>query len=83
MRYTVPAAIDPERMEETQIVRFRVGNVYKDAEVVVEAGGKTLFSRRKKVLAPGEMEQLTLKKSDLVQLEKPEEIVISLRSAEA
>lgn len=83
VRYTVPAAIDPERMEETQIVRFRVGNVYKDAEVVVEAGGKTLFSRRKKVLAPGEMEQLTLKKSDLVQLEKPEEIVISLRSAEA
>lgn len=83
VRYTVPAAIEPERMEETQIVRFRVGNVYKDAEIVVEAGGKTLFSRRKKVLAPGEMEQLTLKKSDLVQLEKPEEIVISLRGAEA
>ena len=29
VRYTVPCTIDPEKMDETQIVRFRVGNVYK------------------------------------------------------
>ena len=29
VRYTVPCTIHPDRMEETQIVRFRVGNVYK------------------------------------------------------
>lgn len=82
VRYTVPAMVEPERMEELQTVRFRVGSVYRDAAIVVEAGGKILLNRRKKVLAPGEMEQIALKKADILQSENLEEIVISVKPAE-
>ncbi len=30
VRYTVPCTIDPEKMDDSQIVRFRVGNDYKN-----------------------------------------------------
>lgn len=79
VRYTVPASIDPCRMEASQVVRFRVGNVYKDAAVEVSFNGKVVSSRKKKVLAPGEMEQVILKKSDLEQFEGLEEITFAIR----
>lgn len=79
VRYTVPTSLDPARMEETQVVRFRVGNVYRDAAVEVSFNGKVVSSRKKKVLAPGEMEQVILKKADLEQFEGLEEITFAVR----
>lgn len=79
VRYTVPSSIDMQRMEQTQVVRFRVGNVYRDAAVEVAFGGKVVSSRKKKVLAPGEMEQVILKKADLEQAEDMKEISVSIR----
>ena len=79
VRYTVPASLDPHRMEETQVVRFRVGNVYRDAAVEVSFNGKVVSSRKKKALAPGEMEQVILKKADLEQFEGLEEITFAIR----
>ncbi len=79
VRYTVPASLDPARMEETQVVRFRVGNVYRDAAVEVSFNGKVVSSRKKKVLAPGEMEQVILKRADLEQFEGLEEITFAVR----
>ncbi|MCM1191728.1 MAG: NAD(P)/FAD-dependent oxidoreductase [Butyrivibrio sp.] len=79
VRYTVPASLDPRRMEETQVVRFRVGNVYRDAAVEVSFNGKVVSSRKKKALAPGEMEQVILKRADLEQFEGLEEITFAIR----
>lgn len=79
VRYTVPSSIDMQRMEQTQVVRFRVGNVYRDAAVEVAFDGKVVSSRKKKVLAPGEMEQVILKKADLEQAEDMKEISVSIR----
>lgn len=79
VRYTVPSSIDMQRMEQTQVVRFRVGNVYRDAAVEVAFDGKVVSSRKKKVLAPGEMEQVILKKADLEQAEGIKEISVSIR----
>ncbi len=81
VRYTVPASLNIDRMEASQVVRFRVGNVYRDAAVEVSFNGKTVSSRKKKVLAPGEMEQVILKKQDLQQFEGLEEITVSIRQA--
>lgn len=39
---------------------FRPAAVYKNARVVVESGGVGLFSRKERILAPGEMVSLTL-----------------------
>ena len=35
VRYTVPCTVNPQRMEDTQVVRFRVGNVYKNCYIGV------------------------------------------------
>ena len=79
VRYTVPSLIDTERMEPVQTVRFRVGNVYRNCSVEVSTGGKVLSSRKAKVLAPGEMEQVMLKRAELEKLEGLTEIVISIQ----
>lgn len=78
VRYTVPAVLHLGRMAETQTVRFRVDNIYREAFVQVTLNGKVLSSRRKRMLAPGEMEQIILKKQDLLQAEGIEEIGISV-----
>ena len=80
VRYTVPASIDVNRMEESQIVRFRVGNVYRDVAVEVSCNGQLFKSQKKRVLAPGEMEQVILKKSELKSIENLEEITVSVRT---
>ena len=79
VRYTVPSSIDVQRMEETQIVRFRVDNVYRDAAVEIAYNDRIVSSRKKKVLAPGEMEQIILRKTELEQTEDLAEITVSLR----
>lgn len=80
VRYTVPSSIDIDRMEESQIVRFRVGNVYRNVAVEVSCNGQLLKSQKKRVLAPGEMEQVILKKTELKSIENLEEITVSVRT---
>lgn len=80
VRYTVPSSIDVNRMEESQIVRFRVGNVYRNVAVEVSCNGQLLKSQKKRVLAPGEMEQVILKKTELKSIENLEEITVSVRT---
>ena len=66
-------------MEETQIVRFRVDNVYRDAAVEIAYNGSIVSSRKKKMLAPGEMEQIILRRAELEQTQDLAEITVSLR----
>lgn len=65
VRYTVPSVITVSRMEDTLTVRFRVGNVYKNAAVCTYFDDECVSRRKKIVLAPGEMENVILKKKDL------------------
>ena len=65
VRYTVPQYLDPEGMEESVTVRFRVGKPYQNADLAVYADGALLRRVHKRILTPGEMEQLTLRRADL------------------
>ena len=79
VRYTVPAVIDPERMDQELTVRFRVSDVYKNAAVLATAdSGEALWRKKRMILAPGEMEEVRLKRADLLARENLKEIVISL-----
>ena len=69
VRYTVPSIIRPAHMPETLTVRFRVDNIYKNRFVGVYFGDTRVQHRKKTVLAPGEMEQIVLKKADLENAE--------------
>ena len=83
VRYTVPATIRPEAMEEgsSVTVRFRVGNVYKNKKVVVYAGDTCIYSRKRPVLAPGEMEDVVLKAQQLLDHPEVDHIPVTLEEA--
>jgi len=65
VRYTVPSYIRPSHMEENLTVRFRVGDVYKNCAIVTYYDDKEIARRKRPVMAPGEMEQVVLKKADI------------------
>jgi hypothetical protein len=68
VRYTVPQTIDVNNMRDQVVVRFRVADVYRDRSISVYLDGVRVQARKKKVLAPGEMEQVILKKEDLQKI---------------
>ena len=65
VRYTVPQSMDPENMDETVTVRFRVAQPYRDAALAAYADGVLLRRIPKRILTPGEMEQFPLRKAEL------------------
>ncbi len=67
VRYTVPCIISPERAGEQTVVRFRVGKNLRDALIRVTSDGKELMRKKRPVMAPGEMEQISLKKEWLME----------------
>lgn len=68
VRYTVPASICIDRMDEVQIVRFRVGGVYSNARIEVYAGEHKVTELKRRIMAPGEMEQIQIKREELKKL---------------
>ena len=65
IRYTVPASIDPELVADDLVLRFRVGSVMKKRMVKLFLDDDTVLSRKRPVMAPGEMEELKLTKDML------------------
>ena len=63
--YTMPQYLDYDNMDDSIIVKFRVNNVYPSRKLTIYADDKCIVERKKKVLAPGEMELLRLKKEDI------------------
>ena len=59
-RYTVPASVDPAYVKDQLIIRFRVADVMKDRRVKLFLDDEEVTSRRRQVMAPGEMEQVKL-----------------------
>lgn len=76
VRYTVPQTLDAENMSDAVTVRFRVADVYKNRYISVYFDGKRVQHRKKQVLAPGEMEQVLLKKADVAACPGLQKIVI-------
>ena len=67
VRYTVPVTIRPDRVTDDLTVRFRFGDVYKNAFVSVYYDDDRVQHKKKRVLAPGEMEQITLTKESFTK----------------
>jgi len=65
VRYTVPQKVNVMSMKDRLKVRFRVGDVYKDKFISVYAGDERIIHKKKKILAPGEMEEVLLEKVKL------------------
>lgn len=76
VRYTVPQRLDTEHMKDEITVRFRVADVYKDRYISVYYDGERVSHKKKRVLAPGEMEQVIIKKESLSEFPELKKIVI-------
>ncbi len=76
VRYTVPQTIDINNMRDTVTVRFRVADIYHNRSICVYYDGVKVQNRKKRVLAPGEMESVTLKKSGFADYPNLKEITI-------
>ena len=67
VRYTVPSKIRPDKAGEETLIRFRVDNVLKDHYLCVSYDGELISHKKKRIMAPGEMEQVVIRHSDLDQ----------------
>lgn len=76
VRYTVPQSLDVDYMADQVTVRFRVADVYKGRFISVYYDDKRVVHQKKQVLAPGEMEQVVIKKESLKDYPDIKEIVI-------
>lgn len=81
VRYTVPSTIDTERMDDLLTVRFRVGNIYKNYYISVYLDDERILHRKRPVMAPGEMEEVKLKKAQLKEYPDLKMITIKLEEA--
>ena len=81
VRYTVPVTVRPEEMDDTVTVRFRVGAVYKNSAVTMYFGDEQVLKRKKQIMAPGEMEQVVIKKEELAKHPDISDITIKIEQA--
>lgn len=81
VRYTVPATIDPASMDKKLTVRFRVGAVKRNVFESVYVDGARIAHKKRPIVAPGEMEQVILKKADLEKHPDAESIRVVLEEA--
>lgn len=65
IRYTVPEKINIKRMEDSIMVRFRVGDVYKNAYVSVSLDGERIMRKKRLIMVPSEMEEVKLERAEL------------------
>lgn len=80
VRYTVPQFIGVDRMAEAAVVRFRVTDVFRDVCVRLSLDGRELTRRKKRALAPGEMEQMTVTRSDLAEARADSVLTVELEA---
>ena len=79
-RYTVPGTINLSRMDDNLTVRFRVGAVFKDSYVSVYFDDERVQHRKKRIMAPGEMEQIVLQKKKLQEYPDLKTITVKIEA---
>ncbi|MDD4184197.1 MAG: FAD-dependent oxidoreductase [Candidatus Izemoplasmatales bacterium] len=60
VRYTVPSWIIDDSSIAMSIIRFRVDGVYKDHFVTIKLDNEKAYHKQKRILTPGEMEQVMI-----------------------
>ena len=78
VRYSVPQKIRAYGDEEKVRILFRVDNNYRKVKTVLMADGEVIASKKRMVVAPGEMESLEIKGDALAKLCAAKEATLSL-----
>ncbi len=78
IRYVVPQLINKDDNFEALGLKMRVGNVFRNVEIRVSVDGEKLFSKRKQIVTPGEMETINLKPELVEKLKQGKEVTVEL-----
>ena len=78
VRYTVPSSIYPENMEAQTVIRFRVGQIFKNVFVCVYLGNNLLVKRKRAIMTPGEMEEIILTKEKIQEFSGEKEMIVRI-----
>lgn len=81
VRYTVPKTLNVERMDDEITVRFRVGAVQKNCYISTYFDDERVMRRKRPVVAPGEMEEVKLKKEKLLEYPDLKKITFKVEEA--
>ena len=81
VRYVVPQKISRQTDCATLKLKMRVSNVFRNKRLVVEADGEEIFSKKRPIVAPGEMETISLNATHLDKIKKASKVVVSLKEA--
>ncbi len=68
--YVLPQTVHPDRLDKPVEFKFRVADAYRNVTLQVLKDGQGYKEIRKRVLLPAEMEKLTLKKDDLLDVKQ-------------
>ena len=74
----MPSSLHLSRIEDVQLIRFRVDDVYRDVFLKVYFNDTPVLSQKKRVLAPGEMEQVRFKKEQIAAFPRLEKITLQI-----
>lgn len=78
LRYTVPETLRVTHMDDKLKIRFRVRDVYKNCYVSTYFDRERVMHKKHQILAPGEMEEVTLTRDLLLLYPKLKTIAIRI-----
>jgi thioredoxin reductase len=81
IRYCVPEIIHPGKIGNRITMRMRAGNVYRNKILSMYVNQERIYSRKRPVVTPGEMETIVLTGAAAAKLQEAEEIRLSLEDA--
>lgn len=79
VRYVVPQRLSKDCKADKLQMKLRVGNVFKNVRLVVEADGEEIYSKKKQIVTPGEMESIVLDEDQIRKAVKCKMLSVALR----
>lgn len=79
VRYVVPEIIVKNNDYSNLSLKLRVSNVFKDKYLEVMADDNVIYSKKKQILTPGEMQNIELNSNQVELLKKANKISVYLR----
>ena len=83
VRYCVPTVLNKDEVYASQSFKMRVANVFKKVELAVFADGVKVYGKKRPVVAPGEMENITLSAEIMKVLKNAQSVEITLIKGDA
>jgi sarcosine oxidase subunit alpha len=74
----VPSLINSSKVDKFTTIRFRVGDVFKENYISLYFDNTRVMHIKKKILSPGEMEELKITKAFLDEYPKCKEITVKI-----